>query len=159
MYRDCSCQEIISLEKALDKRASDLVEKVDSLCAERSRNRKRLESFRYWISIPLLGSVVHGLLKMPPGLEPEQDLLNFDWYKKEGSTIREHTKLLERMKADHLEHWSDELVHAEFYGDYAGYYEGCHPKNPMPRNKAYKTYIVEGRQERLVISAPKKYNF
>ena len=37
--------------------------------------------------------------------------------------------------------------------------EGCHPKNPMPRNKAYKTYIVEGRQERLVISAPKKYNF
>lgn len=168
MDKSCStCQEILAYEQALDQRANTLVERVNSLCADvRMRNKDRWEKFAHYVNHPIIGNLIYEFFRTPKGLEPDPRYFDSDWYRQEGCLIEERAKSLEKMKSGHMEHWGDERVNASFPWDYAGYYEHCHPKNPMLRRDAYIAYtvwsntssVVEG-EDKLIVFVPEKYDF
>jgi hypothetical protein len=156
-----SCQEIIYFEEALKKSVNDLVEKVNSLCADvRAKNKERWEKFAYLVNLPVIGNIIYELFRAPAGLEPDPDYHKFDWYRSGVLTIEKYALLLEKTKASDMEHWKDEPVNAGFSWDYTGYYdEHYHPISPMRRSDAYKTYNVNGVECKLSVYVPDNYDF
>lgn len=151
MERNCSrCIEIEGFEKGLNEKVDGLVKKVVNLNKEiRIKNKEKWENFGAFTKLPLVGNLFYDLFKVPRNLLPEISPYKFNWYKTEMDQIEGLAINLEKMKSHDLNHWGEERVNADFYWDYAGYYQYFHPHNPMLRKDAYKKYEVEGKKELL----------
>jgi hypothetical protein len=143
------CVQIRKFEESLDVRAQDLVRKVEIFVEPvRGRNNARWQRFAQWCRLPLVGDFIYRRRRMPSGLEQEPSWFDEPWYKKEGADIEAAAQQLERMKADHMGHWGDEIVSPCDYSDPGGYYT----PSRTSRNKCYHKW-------HLMPFVPDKYDF
>lgn len=125
MQTQCAkCQEINDFEKSLNQRAEKLVYDVKRICfgGITKRNNERWRKFAWWCQLPLIGNLIFKLLKVPHGLEPIPEYYERVWYRQERSLIEKEARTLEQLKANHLEHWGDEIVSSADSTDPGGYY-------------------------------------
>lgn len=121
---DCKiCLEIKEVERQLDIRAQEVVEKVINLCQPvRQRNNKRWRQFTRSCNLPVIGGFIQSIFVMPKGLESEPEYYRETWYKTLGRQIEAEARELESKKATHLEHWGEEVVSPMDYSDPGSYY-------------------------------------
>jgi hypothetical protein len=144
------CLEIVNFEMRLDMQAAALVNKqVVHFRPIQKYNNKKWRMFASWCNLPVSGSLIFKIFKAPSGLKiyPDLDYQKKTWYIEEGQRIEAEAKKIEQLKANHLEHWGDEIVSPGDGSDPAGYYT----PSRAPRSECYKRGIDP--------FVPSKYDF
>ncbi|HTK59708.1 MAG TPA: hypothetical protein VL283_00740 [Candidatus Baltobacteraceae bacterium] len=110
MVESCpTCQEILSIERALAPRVEAVIGRVLAICVPiREENADRWRAFAERCG-RLFGRRFQRK-HLVPVLAEEPPFFEEAWYRAEGGAIETEARRMESLKKGHLEHWGEESV-------------------------------------------------